>query len=59
MRRKPVGKASKPLLSFADNGHGMEPADLAKMLMFGNAKERGTGEIGKWGVGFKNGTLPA
>ena len=27
-----------PLLSFADNGHGMEPADIAKMLKFGNAK---------------------
>jgi hypothetical protein len=56
-RAMKAGWEGAPLLSFADNGHGMEPEDVAKMLKFGNAKERGTGEIGKWGVGFKHGTL--
>lgn len=47
----------KPLLSFSDNGMGMEPESLVKMLKFCQTKDRATGEIGKWGVGFKHGTL--
>lgn len=54
---KKAGWEGKPLLSFKDNGHGMEPEVVDSMLRLGSTKERGTGEIGKWGVGFKNGIL--
>lgn len=56
-------RASKPgwedeyLITFRDNGYGMELEELKQMLKIGSSKGRATGEIGKWGVGFKNGTL--
>ena len=56
-RATKAGWEGKYLLSFIDNGNGMEPEDVVKMLKLGNPKERGVGEIGKWGVGFKHGVL--
>lgn len=50
-----TAKDNIPMLSVIDDGHGMNHADIQRMISFGHGQPKADDpdHIGKYGIGFK------
>ncbi|KAH3765016.1 MORC family CW-type zinc finger protein 3-like [Pelomyxa schiedti] len=47
----------QPVILVTDNGHGMTRAEMHGLLQYGHSKTNGEVHIGRFGIGFKTGSM--